>query len=75
MLDTSVEPAGRIVADAPEPADLDTAFVELIERIDFDWPQSVAAEVSHGWTAGMAAAVLALAALSATLRCRLNFGF
>lgn len=45
------------------PADLDTAFVEITEEFDFDWPESLAAERVHVGKAAIVAAAFVFAGI------------
>jgi hypothetical protein len=53
--------SGQSWRDLPVPGDLDTAFVELVEGVDFDLPESFTGEIGHVWIAGITAAVWVLA--------------
>jgi hypothetical protein len=63
--------------DPSLPADLDIAFAETVEAIDFDWPESLAMERIQMGIAEMAIAILVFAgfvvltrgAISVVLRC------
>src|SRR5712671_7262479 len=63
--------------DPSMPADLDIAFAETVEAIDFDWPESLAVERIQTGIAEMAVAILVFAgfvvltrgAISVVLRC------
>jgi len=52
---------GQSWKDSSMPADLDIAFAETVEAIDFDWPQSLAVERIQMGIAEMAVAILAFA--------------
>jgi hypothetical protein len=59
------------------PADLDIAFAETIEAVDFDWPESLSVESTQMGITEMAVAILVFAGffvlargtLSVVLRC------
>jgi len=62
-----VDAPAQAATDLPVPAVLDTAFVEMIERSDFHWPERLAVERVHGGIAEVAAAALVLAIAAAVL--------
>jgi hypothetical protein len=51
--------ADQSAKDSPEPADLNTAFAESVEAIDFDWPKSLAVERIRIGIAEIVAAIVA----------------
>ena len=59
--------------DSPMPSDLDIAFAETVEAVDFDWPESLAVERTQmGIVAILVLAgfvVLARGTISVVLRC------
>jgi len=56
---------GQSWTDLPVSGDLDTAFAELVEGVDFDLPESFGGGIVHVWIAGIAGTVCVLAALVA----------
>jgi hypothetical protein len=63
---TMVDEPAQAATDLRVPA-VDTAFVEMIERCDFHWPEGLAVECVHVGIAEIAAAALVLAIGAAVL--------
>lgn len=61
MADPTIERAHQSSKDSAMPADLDIAFAETIEAVDFYWPESLSVESTQMGITEMALAILVFA--------------